>query len=128
MKGKYAGLKGWIDTSHKKKPKNCYVYVIVCLDEEGNEGRREKATRVKANSIRTPFPKAAKTFEQAALMQHEDMEKIMIDLAYMFAQTGLADNRETLRLFDMELSCARDFQHKLGSKAQFRSVLFQAQN
>ena len=127
MKGKYAGLEGWIDMSHKKKPKSCYVYVIVCLDEEGNEGRREKATRVKANSIRTPF-KAAKTFEQAALMQHEDMEKTMIDLAYMFAQIGVTDNRETLRLFDMELSRAREFQHKLGSKARYRNVLFKAPN
>ena len=72
---------------------------------------------MKANSICTPFPKAAKTFEQAALMQHEDMEKAMIDLAYMFAQIGVTDNRETLRLFNIKLSCARDFQHKLGSKA-----------
>ena len=128
VKGKYAGLEGWIDTSHKKKPKSCFVYVIVCLDKEGDEGRREKATWVKAYLICTPFPKVAKIFEQAALMQHKDMEKAMIDLAYMFAQIGLVDNMETVRLFDIKLSCARVFQHKLGSKAWYCNVLFKVQN
>jgi hypothetical protein len=120
VKGKYAGLEGWIDKGKKKQKKSFFQNVIVRLEDE------EKATYVKISSYRRQFSGAARTYEEAAMMQHSDIERAMIDLAEMFAQCAVRNNTEALRLFNDELNSAREFQQKLGNKARYRSVTFAA--
>lgn len=103
------------------KKKSLRVYVIVLLDEDTND---KKATQVKMSSFRDLTTAAPRSFEEAAIIQHSDMEKAMMDLAEMFAQCGIRDNREALRLFNDELSLARNYQASLGGKARYRNVVF----
>jgi hypothetical protein len=124
VKGKYAGLSGWIDRSKKKKKNSCFRSVIVGLDNEDDDFEEEKATRVKISSFRKQVSGDPRTFEEAAVMQHKDIEKAMIDLATMFAQCAVQDTNEVLRLFNTELALALEFQKKLGSKARYRGVAF----
>jgi hypothetical protein len=77
------------------------------------------------SSYRPRFDANPRTYEEAALMQHSDIEKAMIDLAEKLAQLGLVDNTESIRLFSNELNFARDYQAKLGSKARYRNVNYQ---
>jgi hypothetical protein len=127
VKGKYEGLTGWIDKGKKSKKKGFYQNVIVALDadENGMDESKLKATYVKISSLRKPFPSEPRTFEEAAVMQHQDLEKAMIDLADMFAKLGGSVNHnEVMRLFAAELNTAQELQCKLGSKARFRYVNF----
>jgi hypothetical protein len=126
VKGKYAGLEGWIDKRKKKKKKSFYRNVVVQLEDEDGDAE-EKETYVKISSYRKQFSGSARTFEEAAVMQHSDIERAMIDLAEMFAQCAVRDNQEALRLFNDELNLAREFQQKLGNKARFRSVVYAPQ-
>jgi hypothetical protein len=129
VKGKYEGLNGWIDKSKRSKKKG-YQHVIVELDADPDDenlmGEPElKATYVKITSLRKQFSSEPRTFEEAALRQHKDIEKAMIDLADMFAKLGgNVNNNEVMRLFTAELNTAQELQHKLGSKARYRYVNF----
>lgn len=121
VKGKYVGLNGWMDGSKKMKKNSVYQHVIVVLDEDHKE---QKATRVKKNSFRKEFSSPPRNYVEAAMMQHPDIEKDMIDLAEKFAQLYMRDNVDFLRIIDHELSHARAFQSRLGSKARYRHVVF----
>lgn len=111
-----------MDKSKKKKKNSFFRGVIVLFEDE--DGQEEKETKVKRSSYRKAFSGEPRTFEEAAVMQHQDLERAMIDLATMFASLGLRQNTEALRLFNDELNLARSFQQKQGSKARFRNVLF----
>jgi hypothetical protein len=121
VKGKYAGLAGWIDKNKKKKKNSFYRDVIVMLDDDSGE---EKNTRVKISSYRKKAFADPRTFAEACVIQHPDIERTMIELAVMFAQCGIYQNDETLLLFDAELTLAWKLQQKLGSKARYRQVKF----
>jgi hypothetical protein len=120
VKGKYAGFQGWKDSSRKKKKGSRYRPVIIQL--EGSE----HMTSVHRASYRSPF-QAPRSFEEAALQQHSDLELAMIRVADMFAELGVTDNRIAVNIFDKELKRAREDQLKLGSKARYRKVDFKAE-
>lgn len=124
MKGKYAGMEGWLNTKKKSNKNSFYRSVIVKLEDEDGEEERVKATRVKRNSIRDLWPTTITTYEEAALQQNPDIERAMIELAEMFAQCGVTSNNGFLRLFDKELTRARTFQNKLGHKGRYRYIFF----
>lgn len=118
LKGTYQGCKGWLNDAEAAKntnQKRAYAYVIVA-DDEGDE----LVTRIKRTSFR--MVEKATTYEAAALQQHPDMEKAMIDLARMFAECHIQGNDGALQLFNAELDIARENQRKLGHKARFRLV------
>ena len=116
VKGTYAGNQGWLNTSKKSKSGR-YDYVIVNLDD------KEKPTRVLKSSIRKPFQEP-ETYEEAAVQQHPEMELAMIRLAEMFAECGVQQAGETVKLFVKELERAHHHQLQLGSKARYRNVNF----
>ena len=121
VKGTYAGELGWMDKSRKSKKskKSKYRYVIVDLDGG------EKATRALLTSYRVHCGEVdPNSCEEAALQQHPDLELAMIRLAEMFAECGMCDTREAVRLFGAEMDLAKQHQHKLGRHARFRSVEF----
>jgi hypothetical protein len=111
VRGVYVGCVGWINKSRKNK-KSSYRHVIVALEGE------EKATRVKKSSLRKKF-KAPRTYEEACLQQHSDIELAMIQLAEMFSQCHFQDNNNVLQLLNDELVVACDIQSRLGSKGHY---------
>lgn len=119
---------GWIDNGKKKKKGSCYRNVIVAFQEFDDDSNIEEfETYVKESSYRKRWSRDARTFEEAAIMQHSDMEKAMIELAEMFASIGWTNtNHNALLLFDAELTRAKNNIQKLGSKARFRAVDFRA--
>lgn len=129
VKGTYAGMHGWIDKDKKKKKGSAYRNVIV--DYKAKDGDDEDGiyqTRVKESSYRKLWTQP-KTFEEAALQQHPDIEKAMITLAEMFAQCGSdLSNDGVLQLFHEELTRAKAHIKGLGSKARYRYVLFGGEN
>lgn len=126
VKGKYAGMNGWINYYKKKKKNSVYQGVIVeWLAVDSDDDDDDYVTRVKEDSIRPRWTEDdPKTFESAVLMQHPDIEKAMIALAEMFAQCGHGNNNETLRMFGDELTRAKKHHTRLGNKARFRIVRF----
>ena len=118
VNGKYAGCTGWRDTSRKHKKGNRKRPVIVLLHGE------EIATDVYKSSIRRPHG-PPRSFEEAALQQHSDVETAMVKLAAMIAQFGLSDNVKMINIFDAELKLAREEQVRLKNKARYRHVVFQ---
>ena len=116
VKGSYAGCVGWVNTSKRSKKKSSYVHVIV-----KTEGNIEKATRVKRNSIRQTFEDPT-SFEEAALQQHADLELALIRVTEIFAECGINQTIEAIRLFEEELDRSRAFQISLGNKARYRHI------
>jgi hypothetical protein len=129
VKGKYAGLSGWIDKSKKTKKGSFFRHVIVQLehddDDDGHISVEELATRVKLSSFRKKWAAQPTSFVEAIYMQHPDIERAMIELAEMFAQTSMADTDEVLLVFESELEIAKKYQIKQGSKARYRFVDFE---
>ena len=117
VKGTWVGYSGWKDLS--VKPKKGSEKRAVIVDKDGEE----IATDVNKSSIRKPHA-APRTFEEALLQQHKDVETAMVKLAEMFAKCGISNNNNVLTLFSLELTRARDYQMKLGAKARWRHVDF----
>lgn len=138
VKGKYVGLTGWIDKSKKKKKDSFFRNVIVHLepdddddDDEGNHRSlgEELSTRVKLSSYRKLWPAAApRSFAEAAIMQHPDIERAMIELAEMFAQCCIQQTDPALNLLCVEIDLARKNLIKQGRKGRYRAVNFQQQS
>ena len=117
VKGTYAGYSGWKNLAIKPKKGNQKRAVIVDKDGE------EIATLVNKSSIRKPHD-PPRTFEEALLQQHKDVETTMVKLAEMFAKCGISNNKNVLTIFSQELTKARENQIKLGSSARWRHVDF----
>ena len=124
IRGTYAGRKGWINDA---APKRKFIHQMwnAIVDVGDDEEGLEKITRVKTSSVRRAFLAEPRTLEEAVIQQHPDIELAMIRLAEMMAQTGIAANNETLRLFDIELTQAREFQRGLKNKATCRFAEFE---
>ena len=106
VKGTCVGCVGWIDKAFKKKKRSPHVDVIVDMD--GSLVQKY----VKKTSIRDAFARP-KSYEEAALQQHNDIETAMIKLAEKFAECGIEDQQEAANLFMMELKHACKLQAKL---------------
>ena len=119
VKGAYAGYEGWIDISKRKKGWSQYQHVIVKLAMD-----KEKATRVKVSSYRVPFEEP-RCFIEAAVQQHSDIELAVIRVCETFADLGLHDNLDSLKLINEELDRARNHQVNLGGKGRYRRVIWQ---
>jgi hypothetical protein len=129
VKGTYAGMNGWIDNSKKKKKKgSLYRSVIVdWQDDDDDDNTEEFQTKVRESSIRNAWTDNPQTLEEAAIMQHPDIEKAMIELAEKFASIGCnVKNENVMSLLNDELKLAKHSLKKLGNKARFRYVAFKS--
>ena len=129
VKGKYAGMNGWVDKEGPKDVAGPYRRVIVnkpVPDEEDEDKLSfvELRTKVMETSIRNRHPTEPSTYEEAMFMQNPDIEEAMVAFAAMLAQCALFSNHEILRVFAQELDRAQIFHQKLGHKARFRHVEF----
>jgi hypothetical protein len=115
IKGTYAGLTGWTNKAKKKAKGSSMIPVIVQL--EGGL----KATKVKVSSFRKRFilPTCK---EEAAVQQNPDLELAMINLATMWAQMGVTDISNIVKLLSTEIHEAQKQQKKLKGKARYRFV------
>ncbi len=118
VKGTYAGKIGWINKAQKKTKGDVKRHVIVLKDNG-----EEKATQTNKFSFRKPHV-APKTYEEAAIQQHFDMEKQMIKLAAMFAECAIVDSKGATKIFDKEVRRAIKELNSQGSKARYRNVEF----
>lgn len=118
VKGNYAGKTGWINKAKKKTKGDEQRYVIV----EMGDGT-ELATKASKYSIRKPHEEP-RTYEEAALQQHFDIEKTMVKLASMFAECAVYDSKGAAKVFDKEVRRAIKEIRGKGPKARFRNVEF----
>lgn len=113
---------GWLDLS-KPKTKE-HTYVIVDLGEG-----MTKCARVKHGYIEDKdSKKEAKTFEEAVLMQHPDINKTMNKLVTQLVETGIDVNGRPpaiVKIFHYRLKDAMEKQHaKPIHKARWRKTIF----
>ena len=132
VKGNYKGKGGWIDKSKKKTKASRNVIVDMGTgpddadsdDESQNNSNQQKycvATRVMRDSIRSKFD-APKSYEEAALQQHFDIEEAMINLAEKFAECKASNIDAISSLFSKELKRAKKSLMKKGKG--YREVQF----
>jgi hypothetical protein len=114
VKGTYAGLAGWKNKA-KKRAKGSMIPVIVQLE------RGLKPTMVKLSSFRKAFTEPTSK-EEAAVQQNPDLELAMINLATMWAQMGLTDISNIVKLLATEINEAQKHQKNLKGKARYRYV------
>ena len=119
IRGDYEGLTGWMDKDKKKKKKGvCHCVIVDLGDDESNQLKKAKAL---PTSFRKVF-EAPTCYEEAAIQQHPKLEKKMAELAEMWAQFHVRDEKKIIELFGKELAAARKNQKKKGPAANHKCV------
>ena len=119
VRGSYAGKTGWINKSKKKTKEDKQRYVIVLMSN--GEEKETKAGKYNYRKLH----EEPRTYEEAALQQHFQIEKTMVKLAQMFAECAIHDTKGATKLFEKELRRAMKEIHSKGPDARFRNVEFQ---
>ena len=117
VKGKYKGLRAWINIAKTQTTKMYYVVV------EGKDGV-EFTTRVKKTSVGKPAAEPA-TFEEAALQQIPEIEDAVRQAAFLFAKCGISDWSEASEACRIFCQFGEEEHVKLtemGPRAQFFNV------
>lgn len=112
--GSYRGRTGWLDADKGSTERQVYV----CVDM----GNKEFWTRVSKESIAPPYEQPS-TFEEAALQQHPEIERMMDKLVRDLARCGInGGSAEIAKIFDRKLHLANAKQAEKGSKATYWHV------
>ena len=114
--GKYQGKTGWMNSAKPETPM-CY-YVYVKLESS------EKETRVRKESVRKEAAPIAQSYEEAVLVQHTDIDRMVDKLVRKLAKCDLNSDQEMGRIFLRKLCGASVRQATLGPKALWRQVSF----
>ncbi|CAJ1936976.1 unnamed protein product [Cylindrotheca closterium] len=117
VSGTYLGKTGWLNTAASKKGL-FKRSVIVDLGDDG-----EKVTSVMKFSFRDAFKKV-KTFEQALMKQHPDIENEMVTLCRHLSECYNLNGDAMAAYFKEELRIAVTEHLSRGGKAKFRLVQF----
>jgi hypothetical protein len=104
IRGSYEGCIGWLDKANKSKKKSKMVHVIIVDDDE--ECDEEVHTKVWRSSF-CERHKAPTTWAQAAVQQHPEIEKAVIEAAKLFASCIIADEKSVMDYFAFEIERAQ---------------------
>ena len=121
VSGIYKGRKGWVNKTKGKTTKE--IYVIVAEDEK--MGLLTKATRVRQSSVEPINNEEPRSYEEAVLQQHPDVDEAMSKLALLMVQCRITPEYSTDEihcLMKEKLEKAWIDYGKLGHKAKFRST------
>jgi hypothetical protein len=102
IRGTYKDLDGWLDTANKSKRKSKTIWVVV--DDE--DYQEEIHTKVWRSSIRARQI-APKTWAEAAVQQHPEIEDAVIEVARLFASCLIADEKSVIELIGNEIRQAQ---------------------
>ena len=116
--GKYAGLKGYVDSSQLLGSETICV-VVLC------PGRKEerKATWVQTCQVRLETMDEPTSYAEAAIKQCPDIEKSIIEATQKIAKCDIGrDQRGFEKILTDELDKAKKWMEDKGSKALHRKI------
>ena len=111
--GKYKGREAWLDVSMGDPPKQAHIYVKM-----GDNERDLKRTKINRLNFRLKDGKRPKTYAQAVLMQHPEVESQFNKVCTLLAKLGIKDSNsmgEIQEFFKVKLGQAvKCHQEKFG--------------
>jgi hypothetical protein len=118
--GKYRGKTGWLDKG--RAVTTCSCWVIIKMDEA-----KELTTMLRQSSVKMIVNGGVpKTYEEAVLQQHPDIESLMEKLATELAKCNLSPSSVTIHeIVEIKLREARAAQALKGNKATWHEVDFE---
>lgn len=117
IRGTYKKLGGWIDKSKKKG--SVKKSPVIVHNEDGTEHQTKIERASYRSAHRTP-----KSYGEAAIQQHPDMELYMVKFCELYVACGCTDSEAAVDLMKRELTFAFEIMRKSGHKAIRRHVDF----
>ncbi len=115
LKGKYKGKSWWINT--EKIHTKCMTFAAVDM---GND--RALKTSVRKDSIGSSIPNIPRSYSEAAIQPHPDIESLMDKLCKELTECNVEDSQDISTIFSEKLVLAYQEQKELGHKAVYRNV------
>ena len=116
--GKYAGFKGYVDSSQLSDSETIYVVVLRPARTGG-----QKTTWVQTSQVRLETSAAPNSYAEATMKQCPDIEKSIVQVTRKIAKCDIGrDQKGFEKILIDELSEAKKWMEDKGPKALYRKV------